>query len=178
MGLTALADKASGFKGRLRRRDCWLIGIVLGVIELIVVEVVTVRFFGPEYGVIAAVINPMAAPVVPLSLVTVQTLLDIPALWSSFVVTAKRFRDQDKSPTWGFVAWTIAVVPIYVLPFLTPLWSSAAVMFVPTFVPTLVGLISLLAVLYVVVVAGFMDGTPGPNRFGPSPKAKEFAKVS
>lgn len=32
------------------------------------------------------------------------------------------------------------------------------------------GLVMLAAMIYLLVVVGFLDGTPGPNRFGPSPK--------
>lgn len=34
----------------------------------------------------------------------------------------------------------------------------------------LIGLIPLIGSIWVLIECGFLDGTPGPNRFGPSPK--------
>ncbi len=39
----------------------------------------------------------------------------------------------------------------------------------------LIGLIPMVGPIWSFVECGFLDGTPGPNRFGPSPKADELA---
>ena len=39
----------------------------------------------------------------------------------------------------------------------------------------LIGLIPIVGPIWSVVECGFLDGTPGPNRFGPSPKSVELA---
>ncbi len=40
----------------------------------------------------------------------------------------------------------------------------------------LIGLIPIVGPIWSIVECGFLDGTPGPNRFGPSPKSVDLAR--
>ncbi len=154
--LAALADKVFGFKGRLRRRDWWLITIGLMIVNYIAGDFVIRNMLGGEYGLV---------------------LLGLPFLWCGFVLGFKRFQDQDKSNKWNMLALIVAFVPTTIL-------IESIALFWPQdqqsllYVSRLMYWLTLPANIYVFMVAGFIDGTRGPNRFGPSPKAKEFAKVS
>ena len=173
--LAALADKAFGFKGRLRRRDWWLIGITVFVVQMILSEIIIVSLFGSEQGMIAAIADPASVPPVSLAQSIVATLTTLPMLWVGFATTIKRFHDRDDSSLWNVVALILLYSPTLLMTFVAPFIGSDEQIMT---VSNVLGIISLPPTLYVVVVAGILDGTPGPNRYGPSPKGLEFTKVS
>ena len=107
----------------------------------------------------------------PLPALAHAAVLTLIFLWPNAALAAKRAHDR------GLSAWPPVLVNIgcQALSF-WPVesyeragqaldngdWSSGAGL--------IVGLVILAAGLYLLVVLGFLDGTPGPNRFGRSPK--------
>ena len=168
-GLATFFDMAFSFKGRLRRRDYWGMSIVLVVVQLNLTRIVLTNLY-------AGGTNPEGALSTPLALVIAETVLALPFAWSNFAMINKRFHDQDKSSKWGITAWAVCILPLWVMPFFEVLLVGE--LYSLTLLTIVLLLLTFPAFLYVLVIAGFLNGTPGPNRFGPSPKAKEFAKVS
>lgn len=103
-------------------------------------------------------------------------LLALAALWGLFTfipnlaVTIRRLHDSNRT---GW--WVLAPLAPYVLLVLGVGMSAA----VPDLAPVgaILGIVSLLALLgfaVLLLVFMFLDGTPGPNRFGPNPKGEGY----
>ncbi|HEV2082562.1 MAG TPA: DUF805 domain-containing protein [Brevundimonas sp.] len=162
-----LAQKLFSFEGRLRRRDWWLLSIGLAIVSFVAGDVLRYALLGPNYSIVTggwAAWLAMAEPRAGLLNLGVSLLL----IWPWAAVYIKRGHDRNLG----------AVVAIAVL-----VWSfgyAAALQLFPvpsesdqSMALTFAGLalLNLTISLGTLVVFGFLDGTPGPNRFGPSPKA-------
>lgn len=171
----SLRDKMFSFKGRLRRRDYWGISISLGVLVFLLTEALMFALFGPEYcvftGGLAQAANQRIEDGLPY---VIQTLIGCAILWPSLAMAAKRAHDRDKSATLVVVLlvamWLLSAAQV-------PLMHNFSD--VLTTLPFALGylvysLASLALSIYILVVVGCLDGTPGPNRYGPSPKAAEL----
>jgi len=111
--LTALLFSS---KGRIRRRDYWLVGSM----ALTIFALSLVALF------VSLPLQPAAICGLPIAAVYVRI---------SACLRTKRWHDRDKSGVWNLIA---------LLPMIGSLWAF--------------------------VECGCLDGTPGPNRFGPPPK--------
>jgi uncharacterized membrane protein YhaH (DUF805 family) len=103
-------------KGRIRRRDYWLLGSL--AITLFALSLVALFVSLP--------LQQAAIGALPLAVVYIRI---------RSCLRTKRWHDRDKSGAWSLIA---------LLPMFGSLWAF--------------------------VECGCLDGTPGPNRFGPSPK--------
>jgi uncharacterized membrane protein YhaH (DUF805 family) len=162
-----LKDLLFGFEGRTRRRDWWIWGIATGVAYFAVFALVGGLLFGPAWSgsLFGGSVGPGSWPMTLFSLVSYA-----PLLWVQTALAAKRAHDRN----WG------ALIPAG----LTVLCGAAS--FAPEIVDlvlfsrltdqqfnTLYGVVNVgtgAVNLGLMVVLGFQDGTPGPNRFGRSPK--------
>ena len=173
-----LRDKIFSFDGRLRRQDYWGISIALGLMVFALTEIVMFAVFGPDYCLFTsglAAVDRRAADGWPYA---VQTLISATTIWPNLAMSAKRAHDRDKSAklivTLLVILWlyTFAQVP------LTGWMATLAT--TPSGMAVYVGisLLSLAVSLYTFVVIGCLDGTAGPNRFGPSPKARGLGHPS
>ena len=146
----SLRDKLLSFRGRLRRRDWWIWGLALGLIQL-VCSFIAVRFVGSTLYDVAS-----AAPLSPVWLMTVGVSLFF--LWPHCALAAKRAHDRDTPGRWAIAL----VVGVYVV-------DQLARMGTP---PVKTGLewLSYAATVVMVVWLGILGGTPGPNRYGASPR--------
>ncbi len=133
------ARKIFDFRGRLRRRDYWLLSILVGI-------VVYVSFLAVRRGL---GFDEDELPIWWTSLVT---------LWPSAAITVKRLHDRNRS---GWLA----------IPLLLPIATGLLLGLFPD--PRLEiadRVFSGLMSLWMLVDLGILDGTKGPNRYGPSPK--------
>jgi uncharacterized membrane protein YhaH (DUF805 family) len=135
-------QKLFSFQGRLRRRDYWLFNIAL----------------------VLAVIALAASFILALGLDARDRrfeALGLVALWPSVALLVKRIHDRDKTGRMALIYWIPSLV-------------STGLSFIPEF--GLGGLKVFLDIgtgmigLWFLVEFGFMDGTQGPNEYGPSPK--------
>ncbi len=154
-------DRLFSFEGRLRRRDWWLINIGLGVVNYIVTQVIAPLVLGAEGRV---QITPGSfMPAYPMPLLTVMLVMAAILFWPYLALAVKRTHDRDQSARLniGLIAVSTAlswggILMMSLTGAMTLFWVSAAV-------GTIIG-------LYLLITLGFLDGTQGPNRFGPSPK--------
>jgi uncharacterized membrane protein YhaH (DUF805 family) len=134
------AQKLFSFQGRIRRRDFWLTTLVLVIVMLCLRG-------GLALSLGLHLKDPMLNWIVLVS------------AWPSTAVMVKRFHDRDQSGWWCATLWASTLYdygePFFALPTI-PHVALKLTMFV-------VGMAGL-------VVIGFLDGAPGPNRFGDSPK--------
>lgn len=157
-----MKDFLFSFEGRVRRRDWWLFYVVVGVINYAIIQSAPL-FLGEEGRV--QVEPGTFAVTYPLPLTILTFMLSLVWIWPYLALTAKRAHDRDKSARLVLILLAICY-PLGYLPMILPmvlgpdqLWLAFASMFL-TFP---IG-------IYLLVVQGFLDGTPGPNRYGPSPK--------
>lgn len=139
-------------RGRLRRRDWWLGSIALGLVQLVGDGMIYARSY-PDVGPSAMFDAPQPPAAMALGLLM---------LWPSIALSVKRVHDRDGSG-WSAVAILTALTVIGLLPELFPA--------LPDLLVTPLNLTALAGALYLLVVLGFSEGTPGDNRFGPPPRA-------
>jgi uncharacterized membrane protein YhaH (DUF805 family) len=133
------------FKGRLRRRDYWLCNLAIGVVMLLLVLPL---MFGLK-------LEPTDPRIGALSLI---------CIWPSAALLAKRIQDRDK------IGWMAAN-------YWGPSLVAMGLSFVPQFglggVKVILDLATTVVGVWYLIEFGFMDGTPGKNAYGPSPKGVE-----
>jgi len=169
-----------GFDGRIRRRDWWLWGIGVIVLAWILQSVASaalgVNFLSSVGGQVdvSTLRNASIA----------STVIGLLFIWPVSALSVKRAHDRDMS------AWS--VLPFYGLYAILAISSSVLGVnaaaagltdgrsAAPSEVMEMFGaggmLVGVLAIgvlvyaLFLLVVLGFLDGTPGQNEYGPSPK--------
>lgn len=161
-------DKLFGFKGRIRRQDWWILGILIGIAQIVVT-------FALISIVSVAHLSPTAEPMGPMeALAAVPVYITLPVqlafLWPTVALSVQRYHDRNRS-AWPVLAYYVVIYGVDYVPASATAWTSGLA-------PALQQGLSFawpatLAVLglWFLITLGFMDGTQGPNRFGPSPKA-------
>lgn len=164
----SLKDKIFSFEGRLRRRDYWLISITMGVIVFVLSDVLRLILFGPAYSVFTTGFGSFAAWMQEPRVAWLAQGVALATLWPSLAMSTKRAHDRGRGARLviGLVLLNFAYSAITTLAPAT--WSTSSLAATLTYGAA--SLIMLAGVIYLLVVVGFLDGTPGPNRFGPSPK--------
>lgn len=147
-----IRDKLFSFEGRLRRRDWWLLNIGLIAVQFGGSYAVVWAFAGEDFAFWLAAADPLTAPYLAIG------ALDLALIWPNLALTAKRAQDRDRDPGLALGLMILSYLLAYSADFLPD--DAFAVVMVPA------GLIGLWLLLYL----GLPDGTPGPNRYGPSPK--------
>lgn len=161
------------FTGRLRRRDWWLWSIALFLAQTLTTRVADTLLLGPDPDLQAGNYFTWFFGVAPGAGPQWTALaFAIVFLWPALALILKRAYDRDRRG-WELVAIHLAATTGDLVPsdayeaagraIGAGDWLAGATMMAW-------GLVLLIASLYQLVVLGFLDGTPGPNRFGPSPK--------
>lgn len=159
-----LKDKVFGFDGRLRRRDYWVLSISLGLIALIGSDLVRWILLGPDY----ALLSPGGLSYTEIALAPaargVMTVFTGLFLWPTLAMVAKRSHDRGGGAAIPMVLTGVSTGWNLITSWLEVNGGAAGTIML------LVSLISVGIDLYLVIILAFLDGTQGPNRFGPSPK--------
>ncbi len=137
-----LMQKLFSFQGRLRRRDYWLMSLLLGAVVLAALVPLFLAF-----GFLAT--DPR------LSLVTLVVM------WPSLALLVKRIHDRNKSGWVAAIYWGPSLASSIIEAF-----PALGLQSVVMGLNVVTGIIS----LWILIEFGFMDGTQGPNRYGKSPK--------
>lgn len=171
----SLRDKMFSFEGRLRRADYWFISIAMGVSVFAVTEILMWSIFGSEYSLLAGGYEADERRVAAVWPCVVQILVSVTTFWPSLAISAKRAHDRNKSAV--TIIGILVAFEIYAVTQPVLMGWLTALTVTPVGLAVNIGLIllSLVGAVYIFVVVGCLDGTPGPNRFGPSPKAHELA---
>lgn len=183
----SILGKLLGFRGRLRRRDFWLLGIAVLVLA-VVVQWAIQQFLGApplplNTGTLAersAAYN--AAQQASSTRFFVSIAAHILFLWPSLAISIKRAHDIDNR-AFVVIAFYLLLALLPIVAFVTAIagWMSLhggapetnpilPFLMGSGAVAIVLGVIVALWALYLLVTLGFYDGTRGPNRFGPSPK--------
>lgn len=164
-----LKNTLFGFRGRLRRRDWWVWSIVAAVAYYVLSDATAILLGLDGYVLAQGGVNAVVGdPWLPL---THSIVVLLPVLWVQLALAVKRAHDRAGA-AWPFVIVILASVALSYWPVDTyaaagqGLDSGALVSGAPMIVMGL----TFLGSVYQLVVLGLMDGTPGPNRYGRSPK--------
>lgn len=152
-----LRDKLFSFEGRIRRTDWWLTGLMAGLVALVVwisFRLILTSSAGPLRG--------EGGFYVYLAL---EFLILLPFLWVQTALNVKRGHDLN-IPAWPFIAFQIFAVGSGYVPFDRLLSPTGVV--TPDQASLASNVLYWVGCLVELVVLGFLPGTRGPNRFGPS----------
>jgi uncharacterized membrane protein YhaH (DUF805 family) len=150
--MPSAAAPAGGFKwmyfslqGRATRSNWWIWGVVGLIIANIVLG--TIAYFidltlGLQFGLLP----------VGFATILVALFLLIPGI----CVTGKRWHDRNKSALWIFL-------------FYGPLIVQNILMAISPDIGAIIGIVTLIGLIWSIVECGFLRGTVGDNRYGPDP---------
>jgi len=162
-----LKDLLFGFKGRIRRRDWWLWGIAVAVAWTVTTGAIGGALLGMSWstGFLGGAGLPRGWTFTAYGVVSFA-----PLLWIQAALAAKRAHDRNHGAALA-VSLTVLAGLLAFMPEIADLVVGAALTddqfdAFAVAINIATGAIN----LYLLVVLGFLDGTPGPNRFGRSPK--------
>ena len=152
-------------KGRMRRRDWWLWSIGLMLIFFLAGMLVH-RLFGTQ-SVVEEIASLGKEPLTPFQgwVIFANTL----GYWPYVCITAKRGHDRNRS-AWLAVLWPCIGIPYFIMQHAQGLIDPAGWRFVAGAVQFLLSIATIGVFIALVVDCGILDGTKGPNKYGPSPK--------
>ena len=151
-------------KGRMRRRDWWLWSIAIAIVYLIS-EILMHRFFGTSAFFEEAAFKGVPADGFQYWVLFLLTV----GQWPGVCLTAKRWHDRNRSG-WLAALGLVIGLPAIALEHFGELANGFAPQFVVGAAQAVLGLAEIAYSLWVLVDCGILDGTQGPNRYGPSPK--------
>lgn len=166
-----LRDKLFSFNGRLRRQDWWLLGIGWGLFAGCIGEIAMRLIFGPEYSMFGGgLVGSQEARLTYLPACVAYDLIMLALAWPQLALSAKRAHDRAQA-AWPVIAATLILSLVGdVRPYLA-LFPDLVISGTTALAIGIVwSIFSFCVGLWLFITLGCLDGTPGPNRFGPSPK--------
>lgn len=153
-------------KGRIRRRDYWLASIGFGVF-IFAVEFLGHNFlFGLDSGSFFTDITSWAkGTITPFGVLLLGLM--VVGIYPGFCIFVKRWHDRNR-PTWAAILITAWNYGSIFLQMGAGAFSGQPNLAVSGAISILNGILG----IYLFIECGCLDGTPGPNRYGPSPKGK------
>jgi uncharacterized membrane protein YhaH (DUF805 family) len=158
----SLRDRLFSFEGRVRRRDWWLWTVFMMLVSWSASQIVAPLAFGADGRVQVDPADPFSI-VYPMPLLALMLGVGLLLFVPNVAMAVKRRHDRDKSGRFIIAVLVLCAALSWggiigmSLGFGGPLFWIAIAVNAP------IG-------IYLYVVLGFLDGTPGPNRYGPSPK--------
>lgn len=157
----SLWEQVFSFNGRMRRSDWWIKGLLAGL----------------AFGLVWLPFKLIVGQAFPslggygLSIVAVLGfLLMAPFLWVQTALCVKRGHDLN-IPAWPIITYQVVGVGMSYAPY-DLLLPPDSVLFTEPAILTM-GAVNIAISLIFLVLLGFIPGTRGPNRFGPSTTATD-----
>ncbi len=170
----SFAQKMFSFQGRMRRRDWWI-----GVLILIVAKVV---LSACGNAVVGASMFPMMAlsssgevdlGAMLVKSLEVQAIVSLVLLWPSLAIGFKRLHDRNRPGWWLLVLTALSWVQQGLRFQRLHEGGDLMSMLQPGLPGGLLLLVIVIVGIWLLIEMGFLDGTQGPNKYGPSPKGIE-----
>lgn len=139
-------------EGRLRRKHFW-IGLIILIVGAIILSFVL--------GIIAGVLFEPTS----IAIRFVGLLISLAMLFPAYAVYAKRFQDRNKNPQLALIGPGLGVLnSLLTVVGITGNGGALDMVFA----------IALIGIgIWYLIDLGILDGTVGPNAYGPDPKAAE-----
>lgn len=150
------------FGGRSRRMEFWMFAVLQFLIGLVFVALFILLGGGLMALAGSDPTSALAAGGAVIGLAILYILVSLVLLIPALAVAVRRLHDSNRSGWWLWLFWGP-----YLLSLLTSTPDSAVL-------AGLLGL-ALMAGSIVLLVFYFLDGTPGPNRYGEDPKGRGTA---
>jgi uncharacterized membrane protein YhaH (DUF805 family) len=153
-----VTDILFSFNGRIRRRTWWLWSLLVAAV-ILAGEFTAFPLIAHKSFMEAALVI-KTDPVVKGIMVGLALLM----LWPSLAINIKRGHDRNRPA--ALIAGLIV--------------AGQVITFMPaidTTIDTILKIFQFVISLYLFIELGFVDGTKGPNRFGPSPKQPDAAEA-
>jgi uncharacterized membrane protein YhaH (DUF805 family) len=148
-----LIEGLFSIEGRFRRSEYWIASIGIGVVRMVVLLIA-----GATMGVGMAEVSQS----LPL-----RIGLDLVFLWPSAAVAIKRGHDRNRATLLTCVLLFIIYVTSEAATTLTAAGGGSVM------AGGVAALLMFPVAIYMFVDYGLIDGTKGPNRYGPSPKGHQ-----
>lgn len=173
----SLTQKLFSFEGRIRRRDWWLLGIAVAVVSWILQGIVGAMLGGGLAAAAASGTTPGEAATVTTASI-VSLVISLLFMWPGAALSVKRAHDRNRPAIIVFAFYGLSVLLSVLATFtfgssMVAMGGGANPMEAAGPMGMVIGILGLVVViyaLYLLVELGFLDGTPGPNQYGPSPK--------
>ncbi len=142
-----------GFDGRISRTQFWIGLVITAAAELILMLVLGIPFFPTEMK--------------PFSVRLIEFAIQLVTIYPTAAIAVKRLHDRNQ--TGLHAAWLVGLTMIIALTNLFGLTDDPKN---PTWLDWVLGLCAIVVGLAFLFELGFRPGTPGENRYGPSPLGK------
>jgi uncharacterized membrane protein YhaH (DUF805 family) len=169
-----------GFEGRLNRQPFWLGAVVLAIIGAIVqfvimqllgggsmIDVQALLASGKSMQEVVDMLSGLATKSGWAGLITLIILA-----YPTAAIAIKRRHDRGRSGVdiWIYLALAAILALIQALGMgMTTMEVGDVVVPTPTTLLMVIGVVAGIFAIYLLVVLGFLRGTPGPNQYGPDP---------
>lgn len=162
------------FSGRSRRMEYWM-WIVFQVIIYIGVVMLMMIFGGGAMMMMGDPSSAMAAGGIAMIIMGLYAIWELAVLIPSIAVAVRRLHDTNRS---GW--WVLAPVVPYFIALFTMFGAAASGSQSGFAAGGIIGMLCILAALVLgltVLVFMFLEGTKGPNKYGPDPKGADTGQV-
>ncbi len=156
------------FSGRSRRMEYWMFQVFLWLVYFAIIVLMMVVGGGAMMGVGSGNPNAILAAGGAVMIVgAIYFLFALAMLIPSIAVAVRRLHDTNRS---GW--WLLAPLAGYVVMFV-----GAAVGGSAGGILAMIGMIAALGLALMLIVFMFLEGTRGPNQYGPDPKGEALDQV-
>lgn len=165
------------FSGRSRRMEYWMF-VLFQVLVYLALSVLMFVVTGTLFGVGGKdTVNPMAAGATAALFLLIIFFVWLALLVPSLAVAVRRLHDTNRSG-WWFGGYFLAYIGFYAVggTLLVSSMGSPGALVAVSGLMSIAGL-AFLAYAIVLLVFFCLDGTPGPNQYGPDPKGVGTANV-
>lgn len=153
--------------GRIRRRDYWLWSIVFGLV-VVALEIGGHYVLAPAGNLVADLSG--WATFVPTPYNILMWCVLLAGQYVGICISAKRWHDRNKS---GYMAGAVSV--IYLVTTALQIYFGPLQLHYNMAISGLASFVGMAIGIWLLVELGCLDGTQGPNRYGPSPKGVNAA---
>lgn len=162
------------FSGRSRRMEYWM-WIVLQVIIYVAVMVLTMIFGGGAMMMMGDPTSAMAAGGIIMVILGLYFIWELAVLIPSIAVGVRRLHDTNRSGWW--ILAPIAPYLVAIVSMMGAATSGSQGGMAAGGIITLVCMLAALVLGLTVLVFMFLEGTKGPNKYGPDPKGADTGQV-
>ena len=166
------------FSGRSRRMEFWM-WILFQVIVYVVVVILAMVLGGGAMMMMGSGADPtsaMAAGGAMMIIFLLYGLFGLVCLIPSIAVSIRRLHDTDRTGWWLMAFWGPYLV-LLASPFIVGASVASGSDPMAGGVIALIAVLALLVGSLILLVFDVLEGTKGPNQYGPDPKAPDASQV-